>query len=144
MHGTALDPDPVAAYMWVQLAIQNSDSSTGERIAASLQRDQLIANITSEQIAEGQRRAAIFTYPPRGEMNPIELQLLVAQMKISGVFQVQGQILTAVNGTKFKVGDKKEIKVDAHTVELECASIGPKHAIFKVGGFDTVIQLTIK
>ena len=107
-------------------------------------RDRLIANMTSEDIREGQRRAAAFTYSFSAGLNPIETELLVAQLKLVGVFNQSDRTSAVVNNVRFHAGDTKEVKVDDHGVQLTCISIQPKSARFKVSGTDSEVMLTLK
>lgn len=144
IQGTGVAADPVAAYMWAQIVLDNPNSSSGERTMANLNRDSLIANTTLENIREGQRRAASFAYPARASFNPIEVELLVAQLKLIGIFHQGDQTSAAVNNVRFYIGDSKEVKVDEHVLQVTCISIQPKSAQFRIAGTDTDVMLFLK
>lgn len=142
-NGTGLAPDPVKAYMWAQIAFQNPDSTAGERMTANGVRDRIIANTSSNNIREGQRRADGFSYPAPGELNPIEMELTVAELKLVGIFQQGDRTSAAVNNVRFYVGESKDVKISEHAVRLTCISISTKSALFSVGG-KTQVTLGLK
>jgi len=59
-HGVGVAKDPVAAYMWLEIAVRTVSGDRLPTMGALYKgyRDALIERITTENIAEGKRRAA--------------------------------------------------------------------------------------
>lgn len=142
--GAGVGRDPVIACMWMQLALDNPHATFGERMMANMKRDRLIAHTSPENIAEGERLAGEFTYPKSGQLNPIEVRLLVDGLTLAELYRRNENASVTVNRQFFTIGESKEVNVDDHSVALTCLAIATRSARFKVGGTDSQITLELR
>ena len=68
-------------------------------------------------------------------MNPVEADVLVAQMKINGLYLGGGLKAVVVNQVRFAEGDTKAVPVDGEPVTLQCTAIEGRSAKFSMGDF---------
>jgi hypothetical protein len=139
--GTGLAKDVITAYMWKKVAMQNPAVDFGTRIMAKGFLDQIIANTTSVNIQEGERRAAAFKLPGTPGLNPVEADLIFAELKLSAIYEVKDYKGTVLNNVRFSTGETKEVKLDDQTVLLTCLTIEEKAAGFAIAG--TAYQITL-
>lgn len=142
--GAGVGRDPVIAAMWIQLAIDNPKTSFGERMMASMNRDALLAHTSPDNLAEGQRLAAEFTYPRATLLNPIEERLLVAGLTLTEIYRHNENVSAEVNHELIRPGETKDITLDEHSVSLTCIAIGAASARFRVTGTETEITVEQK
>ena len=137
-NGTGLTKDPIKAYMWAQIAVQTSGGANGGMggLVYRANRDGLIANTSSADIAEGQRLAAMFTRTKYARMNPIEADLIFAQLKLSAIYEIKDHHSAVLNNVRFIIGETKDVKLDDQTVSLTCLNIQGKMAAFAIAGTD--------
>jgi len=138
--------NPVTGYMWLQIAVL---STGGEKAIASMgyraERNQMIARITSEQIAEGQRLADQFRLREfRGGINAVEADIIFGQLKLTAAYEVAGQKSAVVNNVRFTVGETKDISIDANPLRFKCAAVDAKSARFTLVGTDYEAPLSLK
>ena len=104
----------------------------------------MIARITSEQIAEGQRLADQFRLREfRGGINPVEADIIFGQLKLTAAYEVAGQKSAVVNNVRFTVGETKDISIDAHPLRFKCAAVNAKSARFTLVGTDYEVLLSL-
>jgi len=142
--GIGVPKDPISAYMWAQVVISNPNSSVLERAIAGYFRDGIIANTSSTNIQEAQRRAAAFSYPESNELNPVETELMFSQLKLGAIFHLNNRASATVNNVRFYSGDTKDVKVDEHLLRLTCTAIEGNYARFKIAGIASETTLFLK
>lgn len=144
--GTVLAKDPIKAYMWAQIAVQTSSGPKGAigGMVYRENRDGLIANTSSADIAEGQRLAAMFRPTKYSRMNPIEADLIFAQLKLSAIYEIKDQRSAVLNNVRFIIGESKDVKLDDQTVSLTCLDIQGKMAAFAIAGTDFQAAFQLK
>ena len=138
-HGIALPKNPLLAYAWLASAVKSAGGpqASGAYTYKSYL-DQLMARTPANVIAQGQRVADSFQ--PGGEgLNPVEADLLVAQMKITGLYFVGQRKTVVVNETRFDEGETKTLPIDGEPVSLRCTAIEGKIAKFKLDRFDLTL-----
>lgn len=144
-NGTVLTKDPIKAYMWAQIAAQTSGGANGGMggMVYRANRDGLIANTSSADIAEGQRLAAMFAPTKYSRMNPIEADLIFAQLKLAAIYEIKDHHSAVLNNVRFIIGESKDVKLDDQTVSLTCLDIQGKMAAFAIAGtnFQAAFQL---
>jgi TPR repeat protein len=143
--GLGVAKDPIKAYMWAQIAVQTSGSALNPLggMMYKANRDVLIANTSSTDIAEGQRLAAIFIPAKYSGLNPVEVDVVFAELNLSAVYEIKKHQSAVVNNVRFTVGETKELKLAEQTVSVTCLAIEEKVARFGLAGtnYQTALQL---
>jgi hypothetical protein len=143
--GTAVSPDPVKAYMWAQIAVLASggDHENIGGLMYRAHRDVLIARLPSDAITEGQRLAAAFVPTTFPGLNPVEADLIFAELKLLALYDQNGVTSAVVNNVRFKFGETNIVSVDGQTVALTCRAIEAKTARFVLAGtrYETILML---
>jgi TPR repeat protein len=145
-RGAGLAKDPVAAYMWLEIAVRtvSGDRNPTMGLLYKAYRDALIARTTTENIAEGQRRAAEFKPMKFAQINPVEADLVFADLKLSAIYNVKGYTSIVVNNVRFLVGETKAVRLSDQTSELTCLAIEGRQAQFQIKDTPYRTTLTLK
>ena len=135
-RGTALPKNPALSYAWMALALRTAGGpGSMSALVYKMRLDQLVARIPSSAIIEGQKLAeSIRAGSP--EMNPVEADLIVAQMRITGFFFGDGRKAVMVNQVRFSKGETKALPIDGDAVALLCTAIEGKSAKFKMSAYE--------
>jgi len=142
-RGVGVARDPVAAYMWIEIAVRavSGDRNPTMGILYKGSRDALIARTTSEKIAEGQRRAADFKPMKFVRVNPVEADLIFADLQLSAIYNVKEHTSVVMNNVRFLVGDTKVVTLSDQMPELTCLAIEGRQAQFQIK--DTTYRTTL-
>ena len=142
-HGVGLAKDPVAAYTWIEIAVRavSGDRNPTMGILYKGDRDALSARTTTENIAEGQRRAAEFKPIKFVRVNPVEADLVFAELKLSAIYKVRDHTSVVMNNVRFLVGETKVVRLSDQSPELTCVAIEDKQAQFQIK--DTTYRTTL-
>ncbi|HEY4302247.1 MAG TPA: tetratricopeptide repeat protein [Candidatus Didemnitutus sp.] len=146
-RGKGVPKNPMAAYMWIQIAVQSANGSSN--LFASLmpqsERDVIISNVSSGEIAEGQRRAAAFR-PGRysGRTNPVEADVIFGQLRLVAIYDLRDHLAVVVNDLRYNPGETKDLMVDGESARLTCVSIQGKSARFRLADSDFEVVLALK
>jgi len=145
-RGVGVSKDPVAAYMWAQISVMTAGGEHGQ-IAGMVNRanrDQLIKNTSTEDIMQGQKRAAAFRPMRFAGLNPVEADLVFSELKLSALYVLNGQQIAVVNNVRFFVGETKDVKLDDESYALTCRDIQAKSATLSLAGTDYDVTLQLK
>ena len=145
-RGVGVSKNPIAAYMWMQIAVNSTGGEKSGLVGSlyRLERDNLITRISSEQIAEGMRLAAQFkpaNYAPK--MNPVEADIVFGQLKLTAVYETGGRRSAVLSGVRFGVGDAKDIAVDGSSFRFTCRAVESKSAQFELTGGGQVVTFNL-
>jgi len=142
-RGAGVAKDPVAAYMWIEIAVRavSGDRNLTMGILYKGDRDALIARTTTENIAEGQRRAAAFKPMKFARVNPVEADLVFAELKLSAIYRIKESASAVVNNVRFLVGETKVVRLSDQSPELTCLAIEGRQAQFQIK--DTIYRTTL-
>lgn len=142
-RGVGVAKDPVAAYMWMDIAVRTASGDRNPTMGLFYKgyRDALIARTATANIAEGQRRAGEFAPMKFARMNPVEADLIFTELKLTGIYKIKDFTSVIVNNVRFLVGETKAIKLSDQTPELTCLAIEGKRAQFQIK--DTTYQVTL-
>jgi len=142
-RGVGVAKASVAAYMWIEIAVRAVSGGRNPTMAILYKgyRDARIARTTTADIAEGQRRAGQFAPVKFARMNPVEADLVFAELKLTGIYKIKDYTSVIVNNVRFLVGETKTIKLSDQTPELTCLAIEGKQAQFQIK--DTTYQVTL-
>jgi hypothetical protein len=145
-HGVGVAQDPVAAYMWLEIAVRTVSAVRNKTMATLYKsyREALIARTTTENVAEGQRRAAEFKPMKFPRINPIEAELVFAELELSAIDKVNDNTSVVVNNVRFRVGETKAVKLSDQAPNLTCLAIEGQQAQFQLKGttYRTTLTLT--
>lgn len=122
-NGKAVQKDLVEAYKWYSLAAKQ------DAIWGKMHREPLILKMTSDQIAEGQRRFAGFRTSRDNEVqlpSPPEITL-------QGIARFKDHRQAVINGRTFGVGDEREILAGGKKVKVRCIEIRADSVLLQVG-----------
>jgi hypothetical protein len=143
-RGTGVAQNVVTAYMWKQITLQNPAVDLITHSMAKSQLDSIIANTTSENIQEGQRRAAEFKLPRVPDIDSVEADLVFVDLKLTAILQSKDQLSAVLNNVRFTAGETKDLKMDEHSVRLTCFAVFQKAARFGIAGTNYDILLPLK
>lgn len=133
--GDALPKNAVLACEWLFVAIKTSERAQ-HTFAVGVYKnrlDRLVANSSSQVIAEGQKFADSFALQIAG-MNPVEADLIIAQFKLTAVYGTGTNLRAVINHTSLKNGDTAEFLIDGESVHVSCLEIKPLSAHFQLTG----------
>jgi hypothetical protein len=144
--GTGVAKDPVAAYMWAQISVDASGGDTGlmKGIVYRNNRDKLVKRTSTEDILEGQKRAAGFQPRRFTGLNPVEADLVFGELKLSAIYIIRDHQSAVVNNVRFFVGETKDVKLDDESYALTCQDIQAKSATLSLAGTDYEVTLQLK
>ncbi|MFO1501678.1 MAG: tetratricopeptide repeat protein [Verrucomicrobiota bacterium] len=123
--GKAVPIDLVEAYKWYQIAAQQ-DAMWGR-----MYRDPLILRLTSDQVAEGQRRAAAFRLRKAGGI-PSSVSSVASELRLEGVMGFKDRRQAVINKRIFSVGDEQNLWMTDRTLKLRCLEISDDSVLVKV------------
>ena len=114
--GTEVAKDPVEAYKWYRLAAER-DGILGKHYL-----DSLILAMSSDQIADGQRRAGNFRMS-RESGEPTALPVQAENLRLEGIMGFKQHRQAVINHRVFTAGDEQLVQVEGRTVKLRCVEI---------------------
>jgi len=132
--GRGLPRDLVRAAMWLNLTLTNPETTPGEHTLASASVNRIQTATSAANLAEGRRLATAFTYPTGGGLNPVEIQLLTTELKLTAIAQEDGRAYALVNSVRFFPGEPADAKVDGYTFRLTALAIDARSVRFNVSG----------
>jgi len=128
--GEGLPKDRVAAYLWMRLGINNSPLA----IIYKSTLDQLTKEMSPAEITEAENRLKAFELKTGSKMNPIEAELLFAQLQLGAPAVVNAVRQVVVNKVSFAQGETKELKLGGESVRIVCFSIDEKSVLVGIAG----------
>lgn len=144
--GTGVAKDPIAAYMWAQISVIATGGDNGQLtgIIYRSHRDQLVKKTATQDILEGQKRAAAFHPQGFTGLNPVEADLVFGELKLSAIYIIKDHQSAVVNNVRFFLGETKEVKLDDESYALTCQDIQAKSATLSLAGTDYQVTLQLK
>ena len=128
--GEVLPKDRVAAFLWMRLGINNSPLA----IIYKSNLDQLTAEMSKAEIAEAENRLKAFELKTASKLNPIEAELIFAQLQLDAPAVVNGVRQAVVNNVSFTQGETRELKLGGESVRIVCFSIDEKSVLVGIAG----------
>ena len=128
--GEGLPKDRVAAYLWMRMGINNSPLA----IIYKSNLDQLTKEMSPAEIAEAENRLKAFELKTASKLNPIEAELLFAQLQLGAPAVVNEARQAVVNNVSFTQGETKELKLGGESVRIVCFSIDEKSVLVGIAG----------
>lgn len=128
--GEVLPKDLVAAYVWYRIAKNSSPLHIG--FAADL--NWLITEMSSAEIAEAENRLKSFRLEPYSGLNPVEADMLFAQLKVSGMYVINGVRQVVLDNVRFNQGETKDVILSGESIRLVCLSIQETSALVGIDG----------
>jgi len=135
--GIGVKPDKIEAYKWYRLASQK------DRIVAGTALDRLILKMSSEQIAEGQKRADSFVVGQPPSPEPRNLAIL-SELILKGITGPEKKRVALINNKSFAVGDEATLKLNGESVKVRCVEIGDKSAVVSLPGIADRFELSLR
>lgn len=132
-RGAGLPRNPTLAYGWLAIAAKTAVGPIYSTTFKS-QLDHLIAKTSSDIIVAGQKFADAFQPMPAG-FNPVEADILVAQMKVNAFYVADGKPGVLVNQARFVEGETKVLKFDDIPTEVTCVLIRGKNVTMRIGPY---------
>ncbi len=145
-RGVGVPKDRVNAYRWMQISVQTAARDADPTLAHTykIERDQLVTHTSTENIAEGQRRAAAFTPSDYDQMNPVEAALIFVELKLNGISELTDSRNAVLNNISFSAGETKTVKLDEQSVPLSCLLVENRSARFAIAGTNYQATLQLK
>jgi hypothetical protein len=128
--GEVLPKDLVAAYLWMQTAINHSPLS----IIYQSSLEQLSAEMSPAERADAVEKLKKFRPKPVPGLNPVEADLILDQLHLGGTSIVKGVPQVMINDVPFTSGETRELKLDGESVRLVCFSIDEKSVLVSIAG----------
>ena len=128
--GEVLPKDLVAAYVWCRIA----KSSSPLQIGNTGELDRLITEMSSDEIAEAENRLKSFRLEPYSGLNPVEADMLFAEVKISATYVINGVRQIVLNNVRFNEGETKDLIIAGEPIRLACLSIQEKSTLVGLAG----------
>ena len=129
--GKGVSADPVEAFKWFDVAARKGHAM------AKVYRDKLVLKLTSDQIAEGQRRSGQFK-PNHAEEQFIE------RLQLKGISGPANRRLALINNKSLLVGETVTIKIDDQPLTIHCIEIREQSVLISVKGFSGNKELFLK
>jgi hypothetical protein len=106
-------------------------------------RDGLIRSTPSETIMLGQKLAQDFRPTNFSGLNPVEADLLFAELNLSSIYRINGGTSAVINNVRFAANETKELKIDGQPVILTCLAIDARSSTFAIAStsYQAVLQL---
>jgi TPR repeat protein len=133
--GDVLPKNAALACGWLFVAIKTSERAQ-HAFAVGVYKnrlDRLVANNSSQVIADGQKFADSLALQTAG-MNPVEADLIIAQLKLTAVYGTGTTLRAVLNHTSLKNGDTVEAPINGESVHVSCLEIKPLSAQFQLTG----------
>jgi hypothetical protein len=128
LNGAGVKVDRVEAYKWLKLAVDRSQFMDKGEL------DQLILEMSSEDIAQGQRRADQFRIQdPKPRTSAESSGLISDHLVLKGIMGSSSKRLALINSRTFEAGETALVKTTAGDVEVRCLEIGEGFVRIKVG-----------
>lgn len=128
--GGVLPKDRTAAYIWFRIANGTSFMHTG--YTGELNR--LITEMSSAEIAAAEDGLKTFRLAPYSGMNPVEADMLFAQLKIGAVYVVNSIHQIVLDNVRFNQGETKDLNLAGEPVRITCLSIEGTNALVAIAG----------
>ena len=128
--GGVLPKDRVAAYVWFRVANQSSPS----QIVYRGDIDRLITEMSMTEIAEAESRLKAFRLGLYSGLNPVEADMIFAELKIGAIYVVNGVNQVVLGNTRFNQGEAKDLNLSGESVRITCLSIEGTSALVAIGG----------
>ena len=127
--GGVLPKDRVAAYVWFRVANLSSPS----QILYRGDIDRLITEMSMTEIAEAESRLKAFRLGLYSGLNPVEADMIFAELKIGAIYVVNGVKQVVLGNTRFNQGETKELNLSGESVRITCLSIEGTSALVAIG-----------
>src|SRR5206468_2564728 len=121
--GVGVKQDKVEAYKWYRLA--------GYCARGNL--NQLILNLTPEEIAEGQKRADSFVVGKAPSDEPRK-QAILSELTLKGLAGPEQNRVALVNNHQFAVGDEATLELNGESVKVRSLEIRERSVVLSVNG----------
>jgi hypothetical protein len=121
-RGEGLPKDRISAYIWRRYATRKNVPS--QEVDGHIK--QLITEMSSAEIAEAESRLKTFELKPTLKVNPVEADMLFAQLQLGAIYVVNGVRQVVVNNVRFKPGETKELKLTEVPVRVVCMKVDEK------------------
>jgi hypothetical protein len=128
--GEVLPKDRVNAFVWMRVAIDHSPFGIIYR--GSL--DELTKEMSPTEIGEAEAKAKAFELKTAAGMNPVEADMVFAQLKFGGTRVVDRVHQVVLNDVGFAQGETKELKLGEDAVRIVCFSIDEKSVLVGIAG----------
>jgi TPR repeat protein len=125
--GNHVEKNLVDAYKWFSLAARTNPYDAGHR-------DRLILKMSSQEIAEGQRRADNFKFGPPPPPSPQIAPTILTNILLKAISSGKARRTALINDTVFSSGDDADIKAAGKTIHIKCYEILENSAIIGVAG----------
>jgi hypothetical protein len=128
--GEVLPRDLVAAYVWYRVAEEASPLQLSYRGELN----QLITEMSSAEIAAAESRYRSFRLQRFSGLNPVEADLFFAQLKVTGIFVVNGARQVVLGNTRVHEGESQAIDFSGESVRVVCLKIQDDGVLFGIAG----------
>ena len=128
--GEVLPKDRIAAYVWYRIAKNSSPLQMG--FSGDINR--LITEMSSAEIAEAEGRLKSFQLGSYSGLNPVEADMLFAQVKMSAVYVVNGIRQVVLNNVRFNQGETKDLSVPGQSLRVTCLTIQETSVLIGLAG----------
>jgi hypothetical protein len=115
--GTGVTKDLTEAYKWYTLAAKR------DGIWGKMYRDPIILKMSSQEIAEGEKRASAF------QPSAIDASPYLAMLTLKGISGSKDHRMAIINNSTFSVGEVGDVKVGTSFTRIKCVEIKDKSAI---------------
>lgn len=141
LEGKLVKQDLIEAYKWGDIAGSGPLTESFTYSGRST-RDAATLKMTSDQIAEAQKRVAAFT-PHKPNNDDMPEPAWVKQIKLSGLSGPEGNRLAIINGKTFSPGESNSIKINGKIVNVHCLEIREKSVLVEIEGIDKSRELPL-
>ncbi|HVY70807.1 MAG TPA: hypothetical protein VHH73_12825 [Verrucomicrobiae bacterium] len=133
-QGFLLKKDNVEAFKWYAVAQQD----TSYRYVAKGKLDNLLLNMSRQEIEEGQRRANLYLAAKEPvPSSPWE------RLRLAGISGPEKRRLATINGHTFAAGEEAIVKIDGREVLIRCVEIRPNSVIVQIDGQSEARELKL-
>jgi hypothetical protein len=141
--GKHLPQDDVEAYKWFALAAVPEIGIVPAHLEGQWARDALILKMTQEQIAEGEKRDAVFV-PRRfteAELIQETPKIGLSDLKLNGIVTSRGRRLALISGQTFAPGEEGTVRIEDQTIRIRCIEISENSVLVALPGTALQIEL---
>ena len=134
--GVGVKMDKLEAYKWYRLA-----SKKGTLFAES-GLNRLILNLTSQEIAEGEKRASNFVIGQAPSDEPRK-QAILSELSLKGIAGPEQHRVALINNKRFGIDDETALNLYGETVKVRCIEIHERSVVISVVGVADRYELSL-
>jgi len=134
--------DVAEAYKWFVLASKTNNLLDAAMMEGKSSRDALVAQMTPEEIAEGNSRVSGFV-PRQASTKELPDAWWAKEIKLQGVGVTEGGHFAIINGKTMAKGETDFLRLRTKYVRVRCVEIREASAVVEIGSLEGLRELQL-